>query len=57
MLVILAASLLMGCADLAVATSEKDGKIQIVGQVLCQDCTQGWNQWAHGGKPIKGNLP
>ncbi|KAF3441765.1 hypothetical protein FNV43_RR15680 [Rhamnella rubrinervis] len=51
---ILGASILMGCTDLAVASDHEAGKIHIGGSVLCQDCTQGWNQWAHGGKPIKG---
>lgn len=51
---ILAASILMGCTDLAVASDHEAGNIHIGGRVLCQDCTQGWNQWALGGKPIKG---
>lgn len=28
--------------------------IHVGGKVMCQDCTQGWNQWTHGAKPIKG---
>jgi hypothetical protein len=54
-LVIIAASLLMGCTNLALA--EKDlGVMHVAGKVLCQDCTQGWHEWAHGGKPIKGTI-
>jgi hypothetical protein len=54
-LVIIAASLLMGCTNLALA--EKDlGVMHVGGKVLCQDCTQGWHEWAHGGKPIKGTI-
>jgi hypothetical protein len=54
-LVIIAASLLMGCTNLALA--EKDlGVMHVGGKVLCQDCTQGWHEWAHGGKPIKGKI-
>ncbi|WMV38484.1 hypothetical protein MTR67_031869 [Solanum verrucosum] len=26
----------------------------IAGKVLCQDCTQGWNEWVDGAKAIKG---
>lgn len=50
---IVAASILMGCADLALGLNEA-GKIHVGGKVLCQDCTQGWNDWAYHGKPIKG---
>lgn len=28
--------------------------MHVVGKVLCQDCTQGWNEWVEGAKPIKG---
>ncbi|THG01624.1 hypothetical protein TEA_016098 [Camellia sinensis var. sinensis] len=30
------------------------GVIHVGGKVLCQDCSQGWNEWVHGAKPIKG---
>ncbi|XP_059462680.1 non-classical arabinogalactan protein 31 [Corylus avellana] len=52
-LVIIAASLLMGCTNLGVAQKES-GVMHVGGKVLCQDCTQGWHEWVHGGKPIKG---
>lgn len=29
-------------------------EIHVGGKVLCQDCTQGWNEWVQGAKPIKG---
>lgn len=32
-------------------------EIHIGGRVMCQDCTKGWNDWAQGGTPIKGNPP
>lgn len=34
----------------------KEGKevIHVGGKVLCQDCTEGWNQWVSGAKPLKG---
>ncbi|XP_009779882.1 pistil-specific extensin-like protein [Nicotiana sylvestris] len=30
--------------------------IHVAGKVLCQDCTQGWNEWVDGAKPIKGSI-
>ncbi|XP_028108487.1 pistil-specific extensin-like protein [Camellia sinensis] len=30
------------------------GVIHVGGKVLCQDCSQGWNEWVHGAKPIMG---
>ncbi|XP_052176571.1 pistil-specific extensin-like protein [Diospyros lotus] len=33
---------------------EAAGTVYVGGKVLCQDCTQGWNEWIHGAKPIKG---
>lgn len=55
MLVIIAASLLVGCTNLGLAENEA-GVMHVGGKVLCQDCTQGWNEWVHGGKPIKGTI-
>lgn len=52
-LVIIAATLVMSFTDSAIAEKET-GVIHVGGKVLCQDCTQGWNEWAHGGNPIKG---
>ncbi|XP_068639314.1 pistil-specific extensin-like protein [Aristolochia californica] len=39
------------------ATEYREGEARVIhvgGKVLCQDCTQGWNQWAFEGPPIKG---
>ncbi|GMY19310.1 non-classical arabinogalactan protein 31 [Fagus crenata] len=52
-LAIITASLLVSCTNLAFAVKEPK-VIHVGGKVLCQDCTQGWNEWVHGGKPIKG---
>lgn len=30
------------------------GVIRVGGKVLCQDCTEGWNEWVDGNKPIEG---
>ena len=30
--------------------------IRVGGKVLCQDCTEGWNEWVNGHKPIKGTI-
>ncbi|KAL0927185.1 hypothetical protein M5K25_001348 [Dendrobium thyrsiflorum] len=29
--------------------------VHIAGKVLCQDCSQGWNYWAHAAIPLKGS--
>ncbi|XP_075637329.1 pistil-specific extensin-like protein [Castanea sativa] len=52
-LAIFIASLLASCTNLASALNEPK-VIHVGGKVLCQDCTQGWNEWVHGCKPIKG---
>lgn len=46
----MAASLLIGCINIVAGGDV----IHIGGKVLCQDCTQGWNEWING-KPLKGN--
>ncbi|KAL5545994.1 hypothetical protein UlMin_005681 [Ulmus minor] len=54
---VLAASLLMGCTNSALGREESDSKaIHVTGKVLCQDCSQDWNEWVHGNKPIKGSI-
>ncbi|XP_059646788.1 pistil-specific extensin-like protein [Cornus florida] len=53
-LMIIATSLLMGSINVAEAWKEETKVIHVGGKVLCQDCTQGWNEWLHGAKPIKG---
>lgn len=45
---ITAASFLMA------VTSQGTDSIYVSGKVLCQDCTDGWNEWVRGAKPIKG---
>ena len=56
---ILAASILMGCTNLAQGwaspASPASPEIRVAGKVLCQDCTRPWNEWVHGANPIKGN--
>ncbi|CAN6716186.1 unnamed protein product [Malus baccata var. baccata] len=49
----------MGCSSIhtAEASNYEEPKIKTIhvgGKVLCQDCTQGWNEWVHGARPIKG---
>lgn len=53
---IIAASILLVCTNHIVLASDEanGGVVHIGGKVLCQDCTQGWNEWVHGSKPIKG---
>ncbi|KAK7284952.1 hypothetical protein RJT34_19706 [Clitoria ternatea] len=52
---IITASMLMGCSNnKAVSALDESRVIHVGGKVLCQDCTQGWNEWVNGGKPIKG---
>ncbi|KAA8518661.1 hypothetical protein F0562_016135 [Nyssa sinensis] len=43
----------MGSINVAEAWKEAE-VVHVGGKVLCQDCTQGWNEWVHGAKPIKG---
>ncbi|XP_019157183.1 PREDICTED: non-classical arabinogalactan protein 31 [Ipomoea nil] len=38
------------------AAAEGTDSIHVSGKVLCQDCTQGWNEWVSGAKPIKGSV-
>lgn len=53
-LMIIAASMLGGCTNNVVSAWGEPGAINVGGKVLCQDCTQGWNEWINGDKPIKG---
>lgn len=32
---------------------EEANVIHVGGKVLCQDCTEGWNDWVNGSNPIK----
>ncbi|KAK7245027.1 hypothetical protein RIF29_39857 [Crotalaria pallida] len=52
--IMIAASMLVGCTNNIVLAWDEPGVIHVVGKVLCQDCSQGWNEWVYGGKPIKG---
>ncbi|XP_027940789.1 pistil-specific extensin-like protein [Vigna unguiculata] len=49
-LMIIMISLLVGCSS----GLDESGVIYVGGKVMCQDCTQGWNEWVNGGKPMKG---
>ncbi|XP_028789628.1 proline-rich protein 1-like [Neltuma alba] len=40
---------------MVLASDEANGVIHVAGKVLCQDCSQGWNEWIHGSDPIKGS--
>lgn len=54
--IIAAASLLLWAALAAAEPWNHAGKdvIHVGGKVVCQDCTQGWNEWVNGAKPLKG---
>nr|GMC82167.1 pistil-specific extensin-like protein [Ipomoea batatas]GMC86314.1 pistil-specific extensin-like protein [Ipomoea batatas]GMC88994.1 pistil-specific extensin-like protein [Ipomoea batatas] len=47
-MIVAAASFLMA--------AEGTDSVHVSGKVLCQDCTQGWNEWVSGAKPIKGSV-
>lgn len=51
MMMIGASILIMGSV---MNVAEAEEVIHVGGKVLCQDCTQGWNEWVTGAKPIKG---
>ena len=51
---LIAAALLMGCTNPAMAREETYGVINVAGKVMCQDCTKGYNDWINGDRPIKG---
>lgn len=57
MLIFAVLLIVMGCTQTADASNYEEPKMKTIhvgGKVLCQDCTQGWNEWVHGAKPIKG---
>lgn len=56
-LLIIASSLLMASLSMNIVGASNDEVINVGGKVLCQDCTQGWNEWLNGAKPIKGKQP
>lgn len=49
-LMIIITSLLVGCSS----ALDESGVIYVGGKVMCQDCTQGWNEWVNGDRPMKG---
>ncbi|XXG45405.1 hypothetical protein AAC387_Pa02g0495 [Persea americana] len=49
----LAASVFLGFNPIQ-AWKDEGQVIHVGGKVMCQDCTQGWNEWVHGSRPIKG---
>nr|CAD1835155.1 unnamed protein product [Ananas comosus var. bracteatus] len=56
------ASLVAAAVVVAVSLNGAEGwstydakAFHVVGKVLCQDCSKGWNQWAHGATPIVGS--
>ncbi|KAJ6407534.1 hypothetical protein OIU84_010926 [Salix udensis] len=51
---LIAAALLMGCTNPAMAREETYGVINVAGKVMCQDCTKGYSDWINGDRPIKG---
>lgn len=54
LLIIAAASFLFMFNGVADALKKDSEVFQVGGKVLCQDCTEGWNEWVTGAKPIKG---
>ncbi|KAF8395318.1 hypothetical protein HHK36_019261 [Tetracentron sinense] len=53
-LVMAAASLMMGCISVTEAWKNEPKVFHVGGKVMCQDCTKGWNKWVQGSNPIKG---
>ncbi|XP_021908499.1 proline-rich protein 3 [Carica papaya] len=56
LVMLVAASLVLHCCNYVYAMSltEPNQVIHVTGKVLCQDCSQSYNEWIHGAKPIKG---
>ncbi|KNA16455.1 hypothetical protein SOVF_089160 [Spinacia oleracea] len=49
--------IILGCSlKLTEATMDEAEVFHVSGFVKCQDCSQGWNEWVQGDKPIKGLL-
>ncbi|XP_021864897.1 uncharacterized protein [Spinacia oleracea] len=47
--------IILGCSlKLTEATMDEAEVFHVSGFVKCQDCSQGWNEWVQGDKPIKG---
>ncbi|XP_047307529.1 pistil-specific extensin-like protein [Impatiens glandulifera] len=48
---------MLGCTMISLCQAsfyQEAEVLHVTGKVLCQDCTQSYNEWAKGGKPIKG---
>ncbi|PWA71081.1 pollen Ole e 1 allergen and extensin family protein [Artemisia annua] len=57
MVLLVAAATMMSIAECWEEVPTKGattGVIRVGGKVLCQDCTEGWNEWVDGQKPIEG---
>ncbi|KAL0344720.1 UNVERIFIED_CONTAM: Pistil-specific extensin-like protein [Sesamum radiatum] len=50
----IAASVLVFSSICVAAGDSKDAVFKVGGRVLCQDCSEGWNEWVNGANPIKG---
>ncbi|KAL8154342.1 hypothetical protein V2J09_012102 [Rumex salicifolius] len=46
---------ILGSLCVAMANYDETQVIHVGGKVLCQDCTQSWNDWVNGARPIKGS--
>ncbi|XP_074276572.1 proline-rich protein 1 [Silene latifolia] len=50
---------ILGCSLLLIkgtlGAMNENEVIHIGGKVMCQDCSQGWNDWVQGSNPIKGS--
>ncbi|KAF5747852.1 pistil-specific extensin-like protein [Tripterygium wilfordii] len=53
-LMLIVAAAWLTSTNLAIAGGEPEF-FHVGGKVLCQDCNQGYNEWIHGSKPIKGS--
>ncbi|KAL5981800.1 hypothetical protein ACLOJK_015865 [Asimina triloba] len=51
-----AACVLMGCCHAKDAWKSDAKVIKVGGKVMCQDCNQGWNEWAHPSTPLQANI-
>lgn len=56
LVLLLAATAVINVAECweEIPASELNGVIRVGGKVLCQDCSEGWNEWVNGHKPIEG---
>ncbi|KAK9723915.1 hypothetical protein RND81_05G033900 [Saponaria officinalis] len=55
---VMAMIMIMGCSFLikvTIAKMDESKVIHVGGKVMCQDCTQDWNNWVKGSRPVKGS--